>query len=291
MAFQIPAARRGRGDRAQHRRGDQGPGCAEDRLGRWGQRQIRLRRLPGRTRGGRTEARTGGTQGGRRRSRLEGRRQSDRRRVLSAASRPCRHGAAGCRRGRQGRQGGDLGAGAKRRRNARGRRQIAWHSPGECHRQRDPARRRLRAQVEMRLRHRSGPALKGTRRPREGAVDAGRRRPQWLPAHRLGGAHRGRPRQERQGDGLAASQRRAEHRLDICRRCAASGAVRTRHGAGRHALRDRQRPVRESGSGRACPHRLVPLGIEYPARLRSAVHGRPNSPMPPTAIKRTCCWN
>ena len=184
------------------------------------------------------------------------------------------------------RQGGDLGAGAKRGRNARGRRQDAWHSPGECHRQRHPARRRLRAQVEVRFRHRSRPAFEGTRRPRQGAMDAGRRRSQRLPAHRLGGTHRGRSRQERQGDGLAPSQRRAEHRLDICRQGAASGAVRTRHGARRHALRDRQRPVRESGSGRAYPHRLVPLGVEHPARLRGAVDGRRNRPWPPNAIQK-----
>ena len=145
---------------------------------------------------------------------------------------------------------------------------------GECHRQRHPARRRLRAQVEVRLRHRSRPAFKGARRPRKGAMDAGRRRSQRLPAHRLGGTHRGRPRQERQGDGLAPSQRRAEHRLDICRRHAASGPVRTRHGACRHALRDRQRPVRESGSRRAYPHRLVPRRVEHPARLCGAVDGR-----------------
>ena len=36
-----------------------------------------------------------------------------------------------------------------------------------------------------------------------------------LPPHRLGGTHRSRPRQERQGDGLAAPQRRAKHRLDL----------------------------------------------------------------------------
>ena len=162
---------------------------------------------------------------------------------------------------------------------------------GECHRQRHPARRRLRAQVEVRFRHRSGAAFKGARRPRKGAMDAGRRRSQRLPAHRLGGTHRGRPRQERQGDGLAASQRRAEHRLDIRRRCGASGAVRTRHGACRHALRDRQRPVRESGSGRAYPHRLVPLRVEHPARLRGAVHGGRTRTWPPNAIKRTCCWS
>ena len=91
--------------------------------------------------------------------------------------------------------------------------------------------------------------------------------------------------------GLAASQRRAEHRLDICRRCGASGAVRTRHGACRHALRDRQRPVRESGSGRAYPHRLVPLGVEHPARLRGAVDGRRNRPCHQPRSRRTCCWS
>ena len=56
-------------------------------------------------------------------------------------------------------------------------------------------------------------------------------------------------------------------------RCGACGAVRTRHGAGRHAVRDRQYSMRESGSRRAYPHRLVPLGVEYPARLCGAVDG------------------
>ena len=64
VAFKIPAARRRRRDRAQHRRGDQGPRRPEDRLGRWPQRQIRLGRLPGRTGGSRTEARPGAAQGG-----------------------------------------------------------------------------------------------------------------------------------------------------------------------------------------------------------------------------------
>ena len=67
--------------------------------------------------------------------------------------------------------------------------------------------------------------------------------------------------------------------------CGASGAVRTRHGACRHALRDRQRPVRESGSGRAYPHRLVPLGVEHPARLCGAVDGRRDRPGDQTRSK------
>ena len=69
VAVQIPAARRRRRDRAQHRCGDQGPRRAEDRLGRRRQRQIRLGRLPGRARGSRAQARPGRAQGRRRRSR------------------------------------------------------------------------------------------------------------------------------------------------------------------------------------------------------------------------------
>jgi hypothetical protein len=48
-----------------------------------------------------------------------------------------------------------------------------------------------------------------------------------VPAHRLGGTHPGRTRQERQGDGLGPSQRRAHHRLDICSQFGASNGVAT----------------------------------------------------------------
>ena len=161
-------------------------------------------------RGGRAQTGPGRAQGRRRRRRAEGRRQGDRGRILPAASRPCQHGAAGRGRRRQGRQGRDLGAGAKPRRHARRRRQDARHPRGQRHRQRHAARRRVRAQIEMRFRARGGAALEGTRRAGQGAMDAGRRRSSRLPAHRLGGAHRGRARQERQGDRLAASQRGAD---------------------------------------------------------------------------------
>jgi isoquinoline 1-oxidoreductase beta subunit len=53
-----------------------------------------------------------------------------------------------------------------------------------------------------------------------------------------------------------------------------SVGLRTRHGSGRHAVRDRQHPVREPGGGRAYPHRLVPFGLEHPTGLCGAVHGR-----------------
>ena len=125
------------------------------------------------------------------------------------------HGAAGRGRRCQGRQGRDLGAGAKPGRHARGRRQDARHPRGQCHRQRHAARRRLRAQVEMRLCAGGGAALEGARRAGQGAVDARGRCPARLPPHGFGGADRGRPRQERQGDRVAAPQRRAEHRFDL----------------------------------------------------------------------------
>ncbi len=51
-----------------------------------------------------------------------------------------------------GRQGGDLGAGAEPRRNPGGHREDAWYPGGERHRQRNVAGRRLRAEVEVRLR-------------------------------------------------------------------------------------------------------------------------------------------
>jgi len=55
-------------------------------------------------------------------------------------------------------------------------------------------------------------------------------------------------------------------------------------------VRDRQPAMREPGSCRAYPHRLVPFGVEHPARLCGPVHvaeiaSRPN------ATRRTCCWS
>jgi len=47
--------------------------------------------------------------------------------------------------------------------------------------------------------------------------------------------------------------------------------------------------MRESGSRRAYPHRLVPLGIEYP-RAFAVQSMVAELAMPPTAIKRICCW-
>ena len=130
--------------------------------------------LSGRTRGSRAQARAGRAQGGRRRRRPEERRQGDRRRILPAASGPCQHGAAGRGRQRQGRQGRNLGAGAKPRRHARGCREDARHSGEQRHRQRHAARRRFRPQVEMRLRAGSGVAVEGRSAPRSRCNGRGR---------------------------------------------------------------------------------------------------------------------
>jgi len=85
---------------------------------------------------------------------------------------------------------------------------------------------------------------------------------------------RGRPRQERQGDRLAPPQRCAEHCFDVRGQYGASGGLRARDGSRRHAIRDRQHPVRESGSAGSHPHRMVPFGVEHSACLRRAIDGR-----------------
>ncbi len=97
--------------------------------------------------------------------------------------------------------------------------------------------------------------------------------------------------QERQSHCLAAPQRRADNHVHLRRRGQASGAVRTRHGAGRSAVRYPQHPLRKPGSRGLYSHRLVPLGVQHPARLRRADDGLRRSPMPPDATRRTCCWS
>ena len=136
-----------------------------------------------------------------------------------------------------------------------------------------------------------GIALEGDQLPSEGAMDARGRRPSRLPAHGFGGADRSGPRQERQGDSLAAPQRRSDHCLDICRQRGACGTLRTRHGPDRHAVRDRQYPVRESER----PPRMPASAGSARCRIFRAPSRSSrwwaNSPMPPTAIKRTCSSN
>ena len=91
---------------------------------------------------------------------------------------------------------------------------------GMSRRQRDRARhaagRRLRPQVEARLRHRGGRALAGDgRRAGQGDVDARGRSAQRLLPHGLGRAPRGRPGRAGQARRLAAPHRGADHLLDL----------------------------------------------------------------------------
>ena len=114
------------------------------------------------------------------------------------------------------------------------------------------------------------------RRSGQGAVDARRRHSPRLPAHRLGGAHRGRPRQERQGDrpGAIAAPRRP-----FCRPSPPDTMHQRRSNsawAWSTCRSDRQHPIARTAKRRPCPHRLVPLGRTTPARLRGAVDGRRN---------------
>ena len=190
-----------------------------------------------------------------------------------------------------GRQGRDLGARAKPRRHPRRSREDARHPRGERHRQRHVAGRRLRPQVEMRLRAGGGIALEGGRRAGQGAVDAGGRCPPRLPSHRFGGADRSRPRQERQGDRVAAPQRGADHLSTFVANAVHEAPFELGMGLVDHAVRDRQHSLRESGSCRPYPHRLVPFGVEHSARLRGAVDGRGNRARHRTRSQRTCCWN
>ena len=103
-----------------------------------------------------------------------------------------------------------LGAGAEPRCGPRRRGRGAGRLPGRGHHAADAARRRLRPQVQVRLRHRGGvPVQRAGRHGREGGVDArGRRAPRLLP-HRNGGPVRGRARRQEQGDRLAPPQRGA----------------------------------------------------------------------------------
>ena len=141
------------------------------------------------------------------------------------------------------------------------------------------------------LRAGSGPAVEGTRRAGQGAVDAGGRCPPRLPAHRLGGTHRGRSRQERQGDRLAAPQRRTKHRVDICgrRECIRRrsnsawdlSTCRSRSPTSSARTRKRPRIPASAGSVRCRTSRARSRCSPWSARSRT----------PRTAIRRTCCWS
>ena len=78
---------------------------------------------------------------------------------------------------------------------------------GERHGPRHAPRRRLRAEVERRLRHRGGVSVARGRQAGARAVDPRGRHPAQLPPHHLGGADRDRPRRSEQAGRVAAPER------------------------------------------------------------------------------------
>ena len=131
-------------------------------------------------------------------------------RVDGAAERHC-----SCRR----RKGRSVGAGAEPGRSPRRARAKIRAQARERDRQRHAVGRRVRPQVEMRLcaRSRVGVARDG-RRPGQAGVDPRRRSAQRLFSRGLVRAPRCRHRRPGQGRCLAASRRRADDPVDLCRR-------------------------------------------------------------------------
>ena len=282
---QVRAARRRCGGRQGHLVGAQRAGRAQDHLGRRTQQGLRLQGLPRPARSRGQEARQGRAQRGRRRQGAGLRCQGDHSRVLRAAHRACHHGAAGGSRADDGRQVGGVGAGAEPRPGARrhrqGRRRQARGDGGAHH----ASRWRLRAQVQVRLRHRGGPDLQGLgRRTGEGGVDARGRPPARLLPHRDGRALRGGRRCRQQGGRVAASQRGTDDPVDV--RARSQAPLRHRAGPGlcRYPVQRAQHPPGERRGAEPRADRLVPVGQQRGARLvdpvlhcRDGASARPRS--------------
>ena len=198
---------------------------------------------------------------------------------------------AACRaRAHQGRQVRGLGLRAGAADDAHAARGAPRAEGGERHRQRDASRRRLRPQVETRLRDRGRAPQPGDgRRAREGHLDARGRPASRLLSHGLGGAARGRPRRQGPACRLAAPQRRADHRLDLRSRSEARAAVRARHGARQHALRDPELPGREPGGRRRMRASAGSARCRTSRTPSRSSPSWPSSRMRPGATRRTTC--
>ncbi len=172
----------------------------------------------------------------------------------------------------------------------RAARQAPRHAGREGDGQRHAARRRLRPQVEARLRRRGGAlsqAMDGApvkvTWTREDDLQHG-----YLP-HRVGRAPRGRARRRRQAGRLAASQRGADHRLDLRARPEARAALRARHG------RSSTRPSPSPTSGSRTRRRRRIRASAGSGRCRTSRTPSPSSPsspssrMRPGATRRTTC--
>ena len=138
-------------------------------------RQLQFRAVQAGDDRAREAAREGRPQSGQCRRRVRQRRQGPRGDVLHADGGARRDGAAG-RRGRvPERQGRSVDADAESAGRAGNRRRRRRHRQEERHLPRDAARRRLRQEIEARLRGRGGGAVEETRQARQGDLDARRR--------------------------------------------------------------------------------------------------------------------
>ncbi len=219
------------------------------------------------------------------------RREAPHRRVLHSPSRPRHHGAAGGDRAHRQRQVRGVGVLSVAPGRAGSGGEAARHVGGRRDRERHAARRRVRTQVQGRLRRGGGRPVQGDgRQAGQGDVDARRRPAQLLLPHGVGGAPGGGGRRAGQARRLAAPERGADHLLDLRRGRQAGGAARARHGRHQRAVRDPQHPHREPGGRGAYAHRLVPLGLEHSACVRRPVVRRRARRRRRAATRRTSSW-
>ena len=212
----IQAARRRRRHRHEHLGGDPGPRCARHRMEG---RQARLLHHRGSMR--RSSAPRPASRARRCAIRATRKRRSPARRKCSRSEYYQRHNVhspmeppAALANFADGEVRG-VGLPAESLRRAPRHRRFPRHRCVKRHGERDAARRRLRTQVEGRLRHRGGLPLARGRRAGPRAMDARGRHPARLLPHDIGGADRDRPRRGEQAGRLAAAKRGAVVPVDL----------------------------------------------------------------------------
>jgi isoquinoline 1-oxidoreductase beta subunit len=138
----------------------------------------------------------------------------------------------------------------------------------ERHRQRDLAGWCLRPQVEAGLYRGGRLAIAGGPSAGEGDVDARGRDSARLLSRDLCPARRGRARGGRQRHRMASSDGVSGDRIDVPTGRDLRQRRRAPAGRYRHALRDRERSLREWARRQPCSHRMVSIGLQHPTRLR-----------------------
>ena len=178
------------------------------------------------------------------------------------------HGAAG-RGGRiAGRQSGGLVSDAESAgRSGCGRGRSRNHAEG-CDLPRHAARRRLRPQIETRLRRGGGAAFESRGQAGQGGLDSRGRHPLRLLPLRRRHAHEGRPGCFRQDSIVAVPQRVPADRFHLRRRRGVWRRLRNRHGAERAAVRRTPHSRGELPGEEPCASRLDARGLPPLPRVR-----------------------